>query len=285
MSDNYLFVFCADTHCGSTLGLIKPEPFNLFDGGTYTPTPSQMIIWKVWEEAWNKVREERKGKRLIIVHDGDAVEGFHHMTAEIVSIRDSEHEQIHVDCMEWAMKTAKFDASKGDAIYYVSGTEEHVGSGSKSEERIAKDLDGVVPMNDHRYTWNAIRKSINGVYFDVSHHGGTGGNNLLNDENPLRSRVKNIYLDCIDQRIEIPRYWIRAHIHRYINAEYHGTQGTIQGIILPSFQFKTGYVYKRMNNRVQPQDIGLVWVNVDKDGKTDFGGYIKREVQDKVGSW
>jgi hypothetical protein len=281
--DNYLFAFVADTHCGSTMGLMKPDWFPLHDGGGYQPGPTQQLIWKVWEAGWAKVAQERKGRKLIIVHVGDAVEGIHHATTQVVSGRVDEHEAIHIDCMDWAMKKAKFD--KGDSLYYISGTEEHSGNGSRSEESIARDLDGVVPMNDNRATWDAIRKSINGVGFDISHHGATIGNTPLTEENGLTQKLKALYYDSLNYKQEIPRYWIRAHLHRFVYSRYAGAQAIIDGFVLPSFQMKTGYVYKRMNGRILPSDIGMVWIKVDKDGSTSWDREVLNVFQDKAGSW
>lgn len=285
MGDNYLFALCADTHCGSSMGLIKPEPFQLHDGGEYNPGPTQNLIWKVWESSWEQIAKERKGRKLIIVHVGDAVEGIHHQTTQLVSSRPDEHEAIHIDCMDWAMRKVKFEPSKGDAIYYISGTEEHAGNGSRSEETIARDLDGVVPMNDNRATWDHIRKSVNGVGFDISHHGANLGNTPLTEENGLYQKVKAVYFDSLNFKQPCPRYWVRAHLHRFAHVRYDGAQNSIDGFVLPSFQMKTGYVYKRFNGRTTPSDIGMVWVKVDSDGRTEWDRCISQIMQDKVGSW
>lgn len=283
--DNYLFVFVADTHCGSSMGLIKPDPFPLHDGGEYNPSPLQNVIWSVWEAGWSRVAQERKGKKLIIVHVGDASEGLHHQTTQIISSRIEEHEQIHIDCMDWAMQKAKFNSKNGDALYYISGTEEHAGNGSRSEENIAKDLDGVVSMNENRHTWDLIRKEIYGVEFDISHHGGNLGNSIMTDTNPLYNRLKIIYSDCLDTKQTIPDVWVRAHIHRYGHALYEGRQKAMHGFILPCFQASTGYVYRRYNNRRLPLDIGMVWMNVDKSGIVSWDKELLPLVQDKTGKW
>jgi hypothetical protein len=283
MGDNYLFVFCADTHCGSTMGLMKPGWFPLHDGGGYEPGATQKLIWKVWEAGWDKVAKERKGRRLIIVHVGDAVEGIHHATTQLISSRVDEHEKIHVDAMKWAMQKAKF--GKDDALYYISGTEEHAGNGSRSEETIADKMDGVVKMNNNRATWDVIRKSINGVGFDISHHGASIGNTPLTEENGLTQKMKALYFDSLNYKQEIPRYWIRAHLHRFVYSRYVGAQGSIEGFVLPSFQMKTGYVYKRFNGRTTPSDIGMIWIRVDKDGSTSWDKEVLNVFQDKADSW
>ena len=282
--DNVIIALCADTHCGSSLGLIKPGGLNLHDGGTFQPSLLQRKIWEVWDESWHKIAQARKGRRLIIVHNGDATEGLHHGTTQVVSSRMDEHKQIHIDAMDHALKVCKFNAGKGDSLYYVTGTEEHAGKGSEMEEDIAKDLEAV-PLSDKRHTWDVIKKVIHGVQFNISHHGARSGNTVLTDDNSMRQILKNIYFDCVNFRKPIPRYWIRAHIHKFIHADYEDAQGRIEGIVLPSFQMRTGYVYKKFNDRYKPNDIGMIWVYVNADGTTSWDKNLLQIYQDEVGQW
>ena len=283
MSDkDTLFVFCADTHCGSSLGLMTPEPFQLHDGGEYYPSPLQRMIWNVWEEGWNRVAELRKGKRLVVIHNGDATEGMHHQTTQVISGRVEEHEDLHITCMDYGLRKAKFEPKDGDKLYYVSGTEEHSGNGSRSEERIANDLDGVVRFSDNRATWDHIVGEVNGKVIDVSHHGGTAGNSILTDNSPLYSRLKVVYTDCLEHDQKIPRLWVRAHLHRYVHTVHEGAKGIIDGFILPSFQCRTGYVYRRFNNRKKPSDIGMVLATISKNGDLSYETVIQPIEQDSV---
>lgn len=282
--DNVIIALCADTHCGSSLGLIRPGGFNLHDGGTYQASFLQRKIWDVWDESWRRIAQARKGRRLIVVHDGDATEGLHHGTTQLVCSRMDEHKQIHIDAMDHALKVCKFNAHKGDRLYYVTGTEEHAGKGSELEEDIARDLDAVAP-SDKRMTWDVIKKSIHGVVMNISHHGARTGNTVLTDDNSVRQIIKNIYYDCVNYRKPVPRYWIRAHNHRFIRADYQDVQGRIEGIVLPSFQMRTGYVYKKFNNREKPCDIGMIWIFVNEDGTTSWDHNLMQITQDEVGQW
>lgn len=265
----------SDTHCGSTLGLIPPTPFQLHEGGEYTPSKAQRIIWNQWEHNWDIIKKERKNSDLIIVHDGDIVEGMHHNTTQITSARIEEHETIGQSVMDFAMRRSGF--GKGDKYFQVAGTEEHAGNGSSSEERVAKDLDGVVPvfenstfddegMRNGRYTWDRLLRKTNGVLFDIAHHGGSIGNRAWTTENGLYNKIKSIYWECLELSLPIPRYWIRAHFHTYARAEYRGKHGMITGIMLPGFQIKTGYVYKQKGYVMKPADIGMVWIVIEPDG-------------------
>ena len=283
-----VIAFPSDTHCGSTLGLIPPKPFQLHEGGEYLPSKAQRIIWNQWEYNWELIRKERKNSNLIIVHDGDVVEGIHHGTTQINSSRVDEHETIASMCLDFAMQKAKF--GKGDKYYQVAGTEEHAGNGSSSEERVAQDFDGAVPVYENqgfgdkkngRYTWDGLLRTVNGVLFDVAHHGGSVGSMAWTTENGLRNKIKSIYFKCVNRKnpAPIPRYWIRAHFHKYLRVDYYGECGTITGIMLPGFQIKTGYVYKKDGgNLVEPAHIGMVWVVVNDDGTSQ--DYVdKIEVQ------
>jgi hypothetical protein len=268
----------SDTHCGSTLGLHPPKPFQKHEGGEYVPSKAQRIIWNQWEHNWDIIRNERKGANLIIVHDGDIVEGVHHDTTQITTVRVDEQETVASLCMDFAMQKAKF--GKGDKYFQMAGTEEHAGNGSSSEERVARDLDGVVPVYEQtvfdedgmhkngRYTWDGLLRTTNGVLFDIAHHGGTIGNSALTTENGLRNKIKSIYWECLELGLPIPRYWIRAHFHTYVRVDYEGRHGVITGIMLPGFQIKTGYVYKKRGFVMKPADVGMVWIVINDDGST-----------------
>lgn len=277
MSKRTVIAFPSDTHCGSTLGLIPPEPFQLHEGGEYRPSKAQKIIWDQWAHNWEIINKERKGSDLVIVHDGDIVEGMHHDTTQIVTARVDEQETIASLCMDFAMRKSKFNL-KHDKYYQVAGTEEHAGNGSSSEERVAADLDGVVPVYEQtsfdeegahkngRYTWDRLLRTKNGVLFDIAHHGGSVGRRAWTTENGLYNKVKSIYWECLELGLPIPRYWIRAHFHTHVRAEYRGKHGTITGIMLPGFQIKTGYVYKANGYAMKPADVGMVWIVMEPDG-------------------
>jgi hypothetical protein len=262
------------------------------EGGFYDPTPAQKIVWQQWAHNWELIRQARKKASLIICHCGDLVEGIHHETTQISSSRVDNHETIAQICMDRAMKMASM--GKEDKYYQISGTESHAGHGSSSEERVAGDLDHVVPVweqtffdedgeqKNGRYTWDRLYREINGVVFDISHHGGSVGQRAWTEENGLYNKIKSVYWTCLDNGQPIPRYWVRGHNHRYVRAEYRGRNGTITGIMLPSFQIKTGFVYKKLNYDPRPAHIGMVWVEIDSDGRScDFIDKIEVE-QDKL---
>jgi len=278
MSKRTILALPSDTHSGSTLGLIPPKQYQLQEGGYYDPTPGQKLLWKQWAHNWELIKSIRKNADLIICHCGDLVEGIHHETTQIVSGRVDTQENIADICMDKAFRIANM--IKGDKYYQISGTDSHAGNGSSSEERVAKNLDYVVPVweqtffdeegekKNGRYTQDRLYREINGVIFDISHHGGSVGQRAWTTENGLYNKIKSIYWTCVDNQIPVTRYWIRGHNHKYVRAEYRGRNGIITGIMLPGFQIKTGYVYKKINYDPNPADIGMVWIEIDEHGNS-----------------
>jgi hypothetical protein len=86
----------------------------------------------------------------------------------------------------------------------------------------------------------------------------------------------------VDTGQSIPRYFIRAHLHQFIKAEYEGKHGKITGVVVPSFQAKTGYVYKKIGYRIAQPDIGLCWIVIESDGSSELKWSRIEVIQDEV---
>lgn len=284
MPKRTVVVVSSDKHSGSTLGLMKPEPFLKHDGDYYTPSNLQKIIWKQYQECLDIIKEERKRSRLIWVENGDPAEGIHHGTTQIASSRVEEHEYIARDVLDYTFQFLKFD--RGDLAYMVAGTEEHGGSGSQSENRIAHDIIGFVPRwseksgKNHRFVWDRLLLRVNGVLMDIAHHGGSVGSRTWTRENGLRNTLKSFYFQCLNDQVDLPRYWVRSHNHEFVHDAYSDLQGTIEGVVTPSFQFKTGYAYRFAGHRLS--DIGLIMIIVDEDGRSQLRPLFMRYKQDSV---
>lgn len=239
----------ADTHCGGITGLMLSRPWNLTEGGTYHPTWMQGQIAEQWDECWMQVKEKRKGKRLIVIHAGDAIEGVHHGTKQLVTWHKDEQARIHIDAMEHGLNLAGFNEKKGDLLFYLLGTETHNGT---KEDGIARDL-GAIPFikptqedgKDGTFVWREIKKTIAEIPFDIAHHGVTPGTRQWTKGNVVRSVLASMYLECLEENLKLPRYWIRAHRHTWIEPQrYSGNNGTVEGFLLPCFQAPTKFVDK-----------------------------------------
>lgn len=274
----------ADKHCGSSLGLIMPGAFQLHDGGQYFPSPAQKILWQQYLECLAYIKEQRKKSRLIWIENGDICEGIHHGTTQIVSGRVDEHEEIAANILDFTFKELKFE--KDDLAYMIAGTEEHGGNGSQSENRVAEDLEVFTPHyketadKPSRWTWDRLLLKVNGVLLDIAHHGGAVGSRAWSTENGMANLIKSFYFQSLDDKTDLPRYWIRSHKHQFVHADYDGKQGTIDGFVTPSFQFKTGFAYKIAGHRLS--DIGMIIVIIEPDGRTEWKAIMASYKQDAI---
>ncbi len=160
-------LFVADTHCGSVTGIMTRHQWQ---GKSFCdPNHVQKIVRGQFDEGISAAYDARKrGYRLIVCVVGDAIDGNHHKTVELVTPDIEEQKSIHVAVMEEALEKLKFNRKKGDLLYYIEGTEAHTGS---SEGAIAKDLHAVPYRNgtkenkgeDGQYVWPRLILTINGV--------------------------------------------------------------------------------------------------------------------------
>jgi len=277
MKDTLLVTF-GDTHCGSTRGLMLPKGVEDVDGNIILPNPLQKIIIQQWYECWNMVKEKRKGKRLVIVCMGDSVEGIHHDTTQVVSRRVESHEEIATEMYDEALRIADFGS--GDLLFFLSGTEEHTDSGSQSEERVARDFShiAIIDKTNSRYTWEMLRLNINGVLCDFAHHGASPGMRHHTKENSLRYTLRSLASDNIDSGEAVPNLVFSAHCHALVmSGKIYANKYEIEGVIIPSFQFKTGYAIKVFPYKLS--DIGLVTTAISKDGKYEIMPIVMNYVQ------
>jgi hypothetical protein len=279
-----VLVVSADKHSGSTMGLIPDEPLQLHDGGTYNPSPLQKILWKQYNECLDFIKAERKRSRLIWVENGDVCEGIHHQTTQIVCSRVETHENIASDILDYTFRKLKF--TDGDRAYMVAGTEAHAASGNQSENRVATDLECFTPQytetsgKNARFVWDKLLIKINGVLFDITHHGSSVGQRAWTTENGMYNRVKSFYFETLNDGREMPRYWVRSHLHQFVQATYDGKRGSITGVVTPSFQFKTGFGLKVAGDRLS--DIGLVVFVIEDDGTVKMNPIMASYKQDRV---
>lgn len=264
----------ADEHSGSPLGLMPPGQWQMEQGGYHDPGDTEKFITRLWVECWETVGKLRKGKRLIIVNAGDAVEGLHHDSPEPWTMNIGEHERAHITAMELGMACADY-GHPDDLLYYVKGTGAHVGPGGRSEENIAREFDGkgVVPMyppddarkKDGRFLWDHLRIKINGVRFDIAHHGASVGRLPWTSTTSLRTKLKELHFRSLQTGRPAPDYWIRADRHQYAHDIYVPRTGKpINGYVCPSFQSKTEFGKKVAADQLS--DMGMLIFEISADG-------------------
>ena len=276
----------SDMQVGSTVGLCPPR-WQLHDGGTHRASPAQMIIYRQWVKSSERVRdlltEGRGKKRLVLVLNGEPIDNHHHDTPQIITRNATEQIDMAISLLDEWLGIVDYAPKRGDCIYLVRGTSAH----EKGEhiERIGRDIDGVIPMRkdssplvkDGRYHFQKLRRTINGQYFHITHHGMNRGSRAWTSENGINNACKSIYFSCLDSGSQIPNFIIRSHNHVWTEGGYDGRNAKIFGCITPCWQLKSHF-----GNQVAANDdintIGMVSFDVLKSGATKvYPEYIEVE--------
>jgi hypothetical protein len=232
----------ADFHSGSPYALYPNKQLQL-KGGNISPNSLQSIIYGQFVEVCGKVAEMRKGRRLIIKVVGDAVEGIHHATKELVTPYYIDQKTIHLELMAELLERVKY--TKRDTLYYVDGTPAHAG---ETEYAIAQDLSAVPYVkgsgeNDGLYTWPIVKGRINGMEVWTAHHGSVAGGTLSRG-NSLRCKLREIYFGCKADGVGVPGVVVMADKHEYRHERFEYKNEVIDGFLLPAWKVKDGYIYK-----------------------------------------
>ena len=242
----------SDMHCGSSRAIF-PNHFMQFEHTNYTPTDTQKKIHAHWLKCADYARQNRKSKRMIIVHNGDAIEGIHHGSIQAVSPSWDDHVEIHLELMDEFLKRAGFSKKNGDELNYLSGTESHT---ADKESGIAKDLKA-----DHYE--HEFEMKINGRRLWYTHHGAGAGDGA-NEGDGYRNWLKRIYWNCVKGKKPIPDMVVTGHFHKPVYNIYVQDYHLLHGMMLPSWQMKTRYAYKAAP--FQRNDIGMSFYDVTVDG-------------------
>lgn len=263
-----LLVSLSDMHSGSSRALFPNRTIQFVDSQTnHTPTDPQRKIYQHWKSCLEQIKAMRKGKRLVIVHNGDATENLHHNVTQVVSASIKDHADIHLELMYELIKTAGFSKKSGDVLYYVEGTESHT---LTVENYIGKELGAEVAYSigegDEKkeyYAFPELKFDINGRHLWYTHHGGSAGDGA-NEGDAYRNWLKRIYWNCIKREMRKPDLICSAHVHKPTYTNYVQDYHVIHGIILPSWQLKTRYAYRAAP--FQRNEIGLSMTEITSGG-------------------
>lgn len=257
-----LAVAISDMHSAGTTALF-PRTFWQGIHNNHTPTDFQKKLFRHFAHCAESIKAKRKGKRLVIVHNGDAIDGVHHNSLEVVTRLKTEQIEIHTMLMDFFLREVGFSKSKGDKIYYTVGTESHV---NDSENIIGKDLGA--EMNGDLFVFDNLHLNINGKELWFLHHGTSAGKGA-NEGNAHRNWLKNVFYERMRSDARIPDMIITSHTHvaNYgsfvgrIKDEWH----TLHGVITPSWQMKTRYAHKVSAST--KNEVGLWAIQITKAGE------------------
>lgn len=230
----------SDIHAGGTTAVCPPEII-LDDGGKYTASKAQNWLWECWGDYWKQVATKRTalGAKLVVVFNGDAVEGEHHRTKQIMSGNKNAQAAAWNDVVRIPL------ALKPDAIVITRGTAAHVGESAESEERIADGLrrDKRPIVSDDAtgaaslWHWYA---DIQGVRLDVTHHGRIGQREHTR-ASQIALYAHDVHLSYTKRGELPPHLAFRGHNHKFADS-FDACQPRVIGT--GAWQLGTGHVHK-----------------------------------------
>ena len=257
--EDTLIVGLSDLHSGGTTALFPNREWWFDAEHNHNPTRLQQEIHEHWIHCAALTRRARRGRRMVVLHLGDAVEGFHHNTTQVATGHKSKQAKVHEHLMREYLDGAGFDPGAGDALVYVRGTEIHVGD---VEHSIAANLGAELA-----YAPDVVDLRVNGRLIWLTHHGAGAGEGDTEGDS-FRNWLKRTFWTCVKRKRPIPDMVVIGHRHRAMYTTY--TQRiedrfhTIRGVILPSWQAKTRYALGKVP--LQVNEIGAGFINVLPDG-------------------
>lgn len=251
-----LLVVTSDHHCGSTVALCPPHGVTLDDGGHYTPSLAQQWVAQCWGDFWDDIARVRDslGARLSVVFNGDAVEGDHHGTSQIISRNPLVEAEIVRDVFATPMSLGP------EAVFVVRGTESHVGASGKAEEALARHLGAEGDPDAGTASWWHLRMELQGVRIDCAHHGRIG-QRPWTKQNAVQALAAEIFYEHAARGRTHPQLAFRSHFHQFCDSYLAHPTRAIQ---TPAWQLKTAYVHKKHAESIA--DIGGVMA-VIRDGR------------------
>jgi hypothetical protein len=267
-------------HTGSSTALF---PRNGYQGeGTednhISPNEKQAEIHHTFIRFSGEVAKARKGRRLILVNLGDAIDGFHHGSMQESLFKEKDQCAAHVLLMQDFMKRVAFDKKKGDELHYVRGTEIHV---KDAENEMAQEL-GAVKADTGLFVNEILSLNINGLMNVFAHHGknrGAGGN----EGNALRNFLRDVRFDREKDGLpQIDILWSgHTHGHTWANhvaRKRDGNFHVMHGVICPSFQAKTRYALAKVPMAVN--SVGGVFAKIGVDGTFSNPRFVVQTTRD-----
>ncbi len=227
----------------------------------YYPNGQQKSIFRHFEKSLELEAERRRDKDLILILNGDLIDGNHHGTHQLTTRIISEQVKACAELIEYAKEKLKYKKGS-DNIYVITGTETHVGD---EEQNIAERI-GANEYGINRYDTDFLQLYMGDYLMWIYHHGTTSGE-APGRGNALRNRLRKIYYDCLEEGRRYPNLVVTSHTHDADHVTFESRFNKIDGIILPSLQGKTRYANGKIPTAVNK--IGI-WGMDFIDGKMNI---------------
>lgn len=240
-------VTLADIHAGHWLGLLNPETQLLTQDAEGNPAvwqpelkPVQKWLWPNYLEDLGEVTRLAQGDRVVLIVAGDVTWGARHLTNVISEIPADQVACAYYALLPWLA------LPNLDGMILVHGTEAHEFGRGAAPDALAEHIrakHGLAVQSGPHYLVD-----VDGVTFDVAHHGVGPGARAWLQGNVLESYTRSLMLDELVAGREPPDVLVRAHYHDYARRTVRMVAGNrevaTEAVILPSYSGMTHYAIK-----------------------------------------
>lgn len=234
-----LAVLLSDTHAGHKLALLNPttqlwqedEEGNLHP---YNPrlTAVQEYLWDLYNRHIDRTLLLAHNDPLVVLHVGDSTWGQKYIH-QLVSTSPADQVAMAV-----ANLRGWLDIPDVKTLRLAHSTQSHAFYEGTSDILIAEQLAGMYPGRGVR-AFSHARFDIDGVLFDVAHHGPTPGSRKWLEGNEFRYYIRSLAMQDLLRGETPPRVVVRAHYHKYVREtvriQANGHEYVVDGVILPSY--------------------------------------------------
>jgi hypothetical protein len=243
LSRPQLLVVVSDLHCGSSVGLMPPDSESI-NGNTigFGKNLHQAWLWEKWKEAQFQALEIVGGDPFVLLCNGDATEGIHHKSPEVVATL------IELHC-KMAAESLRVMSEAAAQTLVVKGTECHTHEIESYLARLIGAKDGVA-----REKW-LFR--IHGTLVDATHHIGVTSRAYL-EATAMSIAMGNARLNSLRAGHEPAKVFLRAHRHC---GGWFSDGASMLGIT-GGWQFLTRHAHKVVPDAIpRPSMMVLDWRN------------------------
>jgi len=207
-------VWAGDTHGGHRLGLMKPgtilyqedEQGNL-SARTPKLTATQDYLWDCYQKDIQSVIELANGDPILFYHVGDLTQGKKYVD-QLVSSRTADQIIIAAGNLKPWLQIPNLQK-----MILVVGTRSHIFSEATSPILVREMLQPQHPDTPIDVIYHD-RPTIQGVIFDIAHHGPSSGIREWTQGNQLRYYARSLVLHDILRGRHPPALILRAHFHK-----------------------------------------------------------------------
>lgn len=212
--------------------------------------------------------KRREKLPIVFVLNGDAADGDHHDTPQIITRNKATQLRIAIEVLTPALDIA-------DKVIVMRGTESHVGKSAWIEELIAEDI-GAVPAAEGMWSHWHLYAEFGGVTFDIKHHPEAGSSRPWTAPNAANTIAAMVSMKYAMNGDKPPDIAIRSHRHHFLATERESYP--TQAFQTPAWQFSTAFVH-RIGMGGEPPSCGSYWF-ICRDGEYEYG---RRRYQVKRG--